>query len=147
MLCFVLLWLCYQLLVDSRGVFNISGARCMVLFSLSVTSLTYWLLNRKLVSFYSWTWEYMRQIYCMIDEGICTRGTFGLHLSFTNVASYWLPAILPASREPCDHIVDLGIGNTFQWNLDQNTNIFIPRKCVWKFLRQRVAHFVSASVR
>ena len=44
---------------------------------------------------------------------------------------------------PSTHLVmNRTLHNTLQWNLNENTNTFISRKCVWKFHLQIHCHFV-----
>ena len=43
-------------------------------------------------------------------------------------------------------IVNCAFGNIFQWNLNENTTIFIEKKSIWKCRLENAGHLVSASM-
>ena len=57
----------------------------------------------------------------------------------------WLGACSAPSHR-CWPIINRTLMNIFQWNLHQNTTIFISSKCIWKCCLTNVNHFVSASL-
>ena len=42
----------------------------------------------------------------------------------------------------CWDIVNWTLRNKVQWNFNQNTNIFVSRKCIWKYRVWNGSHFV-----
>ena len=61
---------------------------------------------------------------------------------------YWLVAGSASSHylNQCCQIVYCALGNKLQWNFNQNSKLFVHKKCIWKYHLRNGGHFVQGQM-